>query len=45
VHNDVDAIGATRGVKADMIEINLEVNQLEARNPMHLLKDNGIEDG
>ena len=34
VQNDVDAIGATRGVKADMVETKLEVglSQLEAWN-------------
>lgn len=42
-HNDVDAIGTTRGVKADMVKNNLEVHQLEARNPIHLLKDKDIE--
>jgi hypothetical protein len=45
VHNGADAIGATRGVKADMVETNLEVRQLEVWNPIHLLKDNDIEDG
>jgi hypothetical protein len=39
VQNDLDAMGATHGVKADMVETNVEVapRQLEARNPNSLI--------
>ena len=40
VHSDVDAMGATRGVKADMVKTNSKRG-----SSTHLFKNNGIGDG
>ena len=49
VQNDVDAIGATRGVKAAMVETNLRLDCAIAHSksgtPILLLKTDNIGDG